>query len=166
VIPIIFAVSLVLLPSLLSQFLSGIGDAKVASIAQQISLFFNPTSAAYNVVYFLLVFGFTYFYTSIVFNPERIAENLQKSGGFIPGIRPGSQTSHYLMNVLNRITLAGALFLGLIAVMPSLFQNVIGVANLAIGGTGVLIVVSVVLELTREIESQLVMKRYEAFITK
>jgi preprotein translocase subunit SecY len=164
VIPIIFAVSLVLLPSLLSQFLTGVGNPKVAAIASQISVIFNPTSVLYNIGYFLLVFGFTYFYTSIVFNPERIAENLQKSGGFIPGIRPGEQTTKYLGQVLNRITLAGAVFLGLIAVLPSIFQNVIGVANLAVGGTGILIVVSVVLEMTREIESQLVMKRYETYI--
>jgi len=164
VIPIIFAVSLVLLPSLLSQFLSGVSNPKIANLASQIAVAFNPTSLLYNVGYFLLVFGFTYFYTSIVFNPERISENLQKSGGFIPGIRPGSQTTHYLTQVLNRITLAGAVFLGLIAVLPSFFQNIVGVANLAVGGTGILIVVSVVLEMTREIEAQLVMKRYEAFI--
>ena len=93
-----------------------------------------------------------------------IAENLQKGGGFIPGIRPGSQTEKYLTGILNRITLAGAVFLGLIAVLPSFFQNVIGVANLAIGGTGILIVVSVVLEMTRDLEAQLVMKRYESFL--
>jgi len=164
VIPIIFAVSLVLLPSLATQFLSGVGNPKIAQLANQISTFFNPTSLLYNFTYFLLVVGFTYFYTSVVFNPERISENLQKSGGFIPGIRPGAQTSKYLSSVLNRITLVGAVFLGLIAVLPSLFQNVIGVANLAIGGTGILIVVSVILEVTRDLESQLVMKRYETFL--
>ena len=164
VIPIIFAVSLVLLPSLLSQFLSGVPNQQVAQLATKIATSFNPQSLIYNVFYFFLVFGFTYFYTAVVFNPEKIAENLQKSGGFIPGIRPGSQTTKYLNNVLNRITLVGAVFLGLIAIMPSFFQNVIGVANLAIGGTGILIVVSVVLEMTRELESQLVMKRYDSFI--
>ncbi len=164
VIPIIFAVSLVLLPSLASQLLSGVPNAKVAQIATSISTTFNPNSVLYNVIYFLLVFGFTYFYTSVVFNPEKISENLQKSGGFIPGIRPGSQTTKYLSQILNRITLVGAAFLGLIAILPSFFQNAIGVANLAIGGTGILIVVSVVLEMTREIESQLVMKRYETYL--
>nr|AKQ03492.1 preprotein translocase subunit SecY, preprotein translocase subunit SecY [uncultured Microgenomates bacterium Rifle_16ft_4_minimus_38077] len=164
VIPIIFAVSLVLLPSLLSQFLSGVPNQQVAQLATKIATSFNPQSLIYNVFYFFLVFGFTYFYTAVVFNPEKIAENLQKSGGFIPGIRPGSQTTKYLNNVLNRITLVGAVFLGLIAIMPSFFQNVIGVANLAIGGTGILIVVSVVLEMTRELESQLVMKRYDSYI--
>ena len=164
VIPIIFAVSLVLLPSLVSQFLSGAGNPQVAQLATKIATLFNPQSFIYNVFYFLLVFGFTYFYTAIVFNPEKISENLQKNGGFIPGIRPGAQTAKYLSYVLNRITLVGATFLGLIAIMPSFFQNAIGVANLAIGGTGILIVVSVVLEITRELESQMVMKKYDAFI--
>lgn len=164
VIPIIFAVSLVLLPSLVSQFLVGAGNAKISQLASTVTTYFRPTSVIYNIVYFLLVFGFTYFYTTIVFNPEKISENLQKAGGFIPGIRPGSQTSKYLNKVLSRITMVGAMFLGLIAVLPSFFQGAIGVANLAIGGTGILIVVSVILEMTRELEAQLVMKRYETFL--
>jgi preprotein translocase subunit SecY len=164
VIPIIFAVSLVLLPSLVAQFLTGAGNVKLAQIAAKITTTFNPQSLIYNIFYFLLVFGFTYFYTAIVFNPEKIAENLQKSGGFIPGIRPGMQTVKYLSSILNRITLVGATFLGLIAILPSFFQNVMGVTNLAIGGTGILIVVSVVLEFTREIEAQLVMRKYEGFL--
>jgi preprotein translocase subunit SecY len=164
VIPIIFAVSLVLLPSLLGQFLANIPNAGIANFARNLATTFTPSSLIYNVTYFILVFGFTYFYTSVVFNPEKISENLQKSGGFIPGIRPGSHTTKYLNGILNKITLAGATFLGLIAVLPSLFQNVIGVSNLAIGGTGILIVVSVVLEATRNLESQLVMKRYENFL--
>ena len=164
VIPIIFAVSLVLLPSVIAQFLSGVQNQKIAQLSAQVALAFNPQSFLYNVVYFFLVFGFTFFYTSIVFNPEKISENLQKSGGFIPGIRPGKQTISYLNNVLIRITLVGASFLGLVAILPSFFQNTIGVSNLAIGGTGVLIVVSVVLELVRELESQLVMKKYDSFI--
>ena len=164
VIPIIFAVSLVMLPSLLGQFLQASSDPRLSQLAIKVTTLFDPTSVVYNLLYFLLVFGFTYFYTSIVFNPERISENLQKSGGFIPGIRPGPQTSKYLNGVLNRITLVGATFLGLIAILPSFFQNIIGVANLAVGGTGILIVVSVVLEMTREMEAQLVMKRYETFL--
>jgi preprotein translocase subunit SecY len=164
VIPIIFAVSLVLLPSMVGQFLSGVGNPKIAAMATSLAQNLNPQSFIYNLFYFFLVFGFTYFYTSIVFNPEKISENLQKASGFIPGIRPGKQTTSYLKRVLNRITMVGATFLGLVAIMPSIFQNAFGVANLAIGGTGVLIVVSVVLELTREMESQLVMKRYDAFL--
>lgn len=164
VIPIIFAVSLVLLPSLISQGLSGASNPQIAQFAVRLSQAFNPQTLLYNIFYFLLVFGFTYFYTAIVFSPEKISENLQKNGGFVPGIRPGSQTTKYLSGVLSRITLVGATFLGLIAVLPSFFQNAVGVANLAIGGTGILIVVSVVLEFTREIESQLVMRRYEGFL--
>ena len=108
--------------------------------------------------------GFTYFYTSIVFNPEKISENLQKNGGFIPGIRPGSQTIKYLNYVLNRVTLVGALFLGGIAVFPSLLSIFIGVSDLIIGGTGLLITVSVVLELTRNIEAQHVMTKYDSLL--
>jgi preprotein translocase subunit SecY len=164
VIPIIFAVSLVLMPSMISQFLSGAANPKIASLVNFLTNTFNPRSLVYNLFYFTLVVGFTYFYTAVVFNPQKISENLQKNGGFIPGIRPGSQTANYLSFVLNRITLVGAIFLGLVAILPSVFQNVIGVANLAIGGTGILIVVSVVLEVTRELESQLVMKKYEGFV--
>ena len=164
VIPIIFAVSLVLLPSLFTQFASAVSNPKIASIAQTLTKYFQPKSLIYNIVYFILVVGFTYFYTAVVFNPEKISENLQKNGGFIPGIRPGMQTAKYLSFILNRITLVGAVFLGLIAILPSLFQKAIGVANLAIGGTGILIVVSVVLEITRELEAQLVMKKYDTFL--
>lgn len=164
VIPIIFAVSLVLLPSLLAQFLTGVGNSQIANFAASLAQTFRPQSIIYNLVYFLLVFGFTYFYTAVVFNPEKISENLQKSGGFVPGIRPGSQTTKYLSYVLGRITAVGGVFLGLIAVAPSFFQNTLGVANLAIGGTGILIVVSVILEVTRELEGELVMRKYEGFI--
>lgn len=164
VIPIIFAVSLVLLPTLLSQFLAGSGNTDVARFAVTLANIFNPQAASYNIIYFALVVGFTYFYTSVVFNPEKIAENLTKSGGYIPGIRPGSATEKYLGRVLNRITLAGAVFLGLIAVMPAIFQGVVGLPNLAVGGTGLLIVVSVVLEITRDIESRLVMSRYDKLL--
>lgn len=164
VIPIIFAVSLVMLPSFLGQVLANAGNPIIANLAVRITQLFNPQSLVYNIVYFLFVFGFTYFYTAVVFSPEKISENLQKNGGFIPGIRPGTQTIKYLSYILNRITLVGATFLGLVAIMPSFFQSVIGVQTLAIGGTGILIVVSVVLEVTREIEGQLVMRRYDRFI--
>lgn len=163
VIPIIFAVSLVLLPSMLSQFLASVPNATIAGMALSISTKFNSQTLLYNVVYFFLVFGFTYFYTAVVFNPEKISEDLQKGGGFIPGIRPGKETEKYLSHVLSRITVVGGVFLGLIAVLPSFFQNAIGASNLAIGGTSILIVVSVVLEIIREIEGELVMERYEGF---
>jgi preprotein translocase subunit SecY len=145
---------------MITQFLGASGNPAIAGIASNIQTYFNPQSLVYNIVYFLLVVGFTYFYTSVVFNPQKISENLQKSGGFIPGIRPGSATISYLSYVLNRITLVGASFLGLVAVLPSLFQNSIGVSNLAIGGTGVLIAISVVLEIVREIEGDLLMSKY------
>lgn len=163
VIPIIFAVSLVLLPSMLGQFLGSVPNAGVANFAKTISTAFNPQSVVYNIVYFLLVFGFTYFYTAIVFNPEKVSENLQKGGGFIPGIRPGKETEKYLGHVLSRLTVVGGAFLGLIAVLPSLFQKSLGATNLAIGGTSVLILVSVALQLIREMEGELVMEKYEGF---
>jgi preprotein translocase subunit SecY len=164
VIPIIFAVSLVLMPTMLSQFLSGVSNPQVSQFATGLANLFQPNSASYNLIYFLLVVGFTYFYTSVVFNPEKIAENLQKNGGFIPGTRPGAQTIKYLNYVLSRITAAGAIFLGLIAVLPALVSTAIGIPDLVIGGTGILIVVAVLLEITRDIEAQLVMKRYESLL--
>jgi len=164
VIPIIFAVSLVLVPSLISQFLAGSANPVLANLASGIGRIFAPQSLVYNLVYFLLVFGFTYFYTAVVFNPDKIAENLQKGGGFIPGIRPGTSTSKHLSFVLSRITLVGGIFLGLVAILPSFFQKTIGVANLAIGGTGILIVVSVVLGVIQQLEGELSMRKYETFI--
>ena len=164
VIPIIFAVSLVLMPSMIGQFLSNVGNEKIASIASAIATNFNSQTVLYNIIYFFLVFGFTYFYTAVVFNPQKISEDLQKGGGFIPGIRPGKETEKYLSHVLSRITVVGGVFLGLIAVMPSLFTNFVGSSNMAIGGTSILIVVSVVLEIIREMEGELVMERYDRFI--
>lgn len=164
VIPIIFAVSLVLMPTMVSQFLGSVDNPEIARLASSLGAAFQPNTAIYNVVYFLLVVGFTYFYTSVVFNPQKIADNLQKNGGFIPGTRPGSHTVKYLSFVLNRITAAGAVFLGLIAVLPALVSTMVGIPDLVIGGTGILIVVAVILEITRNIEAQLVMKRYESLL--
>ncbi len=163
VIPIIFAVSLVLLPSLVGQFLSQIKSPFAVGFGRVLTGLFNPNSISYNVIYFLLVIGFTYFYTAITFNPKKIADEIQKYGGFIPGIRPGSPTASYLNYILTRITLAGALFLGLIAILPSLAQGSTGVSTLLVGGTGVLIVVSVVLETVKALEAQLVMRNYDEF---
>ncbi|KKS81026.1 MAG: Protein translocase subunit SecY [Candidatus Woesebacteria bacterium GW2011_GWC1_43_10b] len=164
VIPIIFAVSLVLLPSLVSNFLSVSGNPTLVDLAGKLGQFFKPDSVTYNLFYFGLVVAFTYFYTAVVFNPEKIAENLQKSAGFIPGVRPGQQTEKYLSYILNRVTLIGAVFLGLIAVLPSVFQVITGSPNLVIGGTGILIIVSVVLEVVRNLEGEIVMKRYDNFL--
>lgn len=161
VIPIIFAVSLVLMPSMIGQFLSSVPNERIAGVARAITAGFSSETVIYNVVYFFLVFGFTYFYTAVVFNPEKIAEDLQKGGGFIPGIRPGKETEKYLSHVLSRITVVGGAFLGMIAILPSIFQKTIGSSSIAIGGTSILIVVAVVLEIVREIEGELVMERYD-----
>lgn len=163
VIPIIFAVSLVLLPSLAGRFLEQIKNPLAVGFGRVLTGLFNPSSISYNLIYFLLVIGFTYFYTAITFNPKKIADEIQKYGGFIPGIRPGSPTASYLNYILTRITLAGALFLGLIAILPSLAQGTTGVSTLLVGGTGVLIVVSVVLETVKALEAQLVMRNYDEF---
>lgn len=162
VIPIIFAISIILFPSMVAQFFVGARTEWVAAAAQWIiDLFKNQTF--YGVFYFGLVVLFTYFYTAVIFHPDQIADNLQKQGGFIPGIRPGRFTAEYLGKVTNRILLAGSLFLGLIAVLPLLMQVFTGTQVLVIGGTSILIVVSVVIETVKQVESQLTMREYEGF---
>lgn len=164
VIPIIFAVSLVLLPSLVGTFLQSAPNPALARIGGILSTGFNPSGILYNAIYFFLVVGFTYFYTAVIFNPTKIATEIQKNGGFIPGIRPGSATSAFLNYILTRITLAGALFLGAIAIMPSIAQQITNIQTLLLGGTGILIVVSVVLELVKNLEAQLLTRSYEGFL--
>ena len=164
VIPIIFAVSLVLMPSMLGQFLQGSGTPVVANVAGALVRLFQPGQTLYNVVYFGLVVGFTYFYTAVTFNPDKIADDIKKYGGFVPGIRPGRATADYLSYILTRITLVGGLFLGVIAVLPSITQGFTGIATLTIGGTGLLIVVSVVLDTLKQIEAMLVTREYEGFL--
>lgn len=164
VIPIIFAVSLILLPSMVGNFLQNVPNPILAKVAQGLATAFRPGGLIYNLVYFLLVIGFTYFYTAIVFNPEKIADEIKKHGGFVPGIRPGKPTVEYLNRVLTRITLVGAIFLGLIAILPSLAQGLTGVATMTIGGTGILIVVSVILETTKQLEAMMVMRSYDGFL--
>lgn len=164
VIPIIFAVSMVLLPSLVGGFLQQVRQPAIVNFGRLLSILFNPNSVTYNVIYFLLVIGFTYFYTAITFNPTKIAGEIQKYGGFIPGIRPGGSTANYLNYILTRITIAGALFLGAIAILPSLARGSTGVPTFLIGGTSVLIIVSVVLETVKALEAQLVMRNYEGFL--
>lgn len=163
VIPIIFAVSLILLPSLFANYLTASSNAVLRNFATNIAIWFNPNGGIYNVAYFLLVVVFTYFYTAVVFNPKKIADEIQKYGGFIPGVRPGTPTAKYLSYILARITSAGAIFLGLIAVLPALARSVTSVQTLILGGTGILIVVSVVLETIKAIEAQLVMRNYEGY---
>lgn len=166
VIPIIFAVSITLLPSMLGRFLEKAPNPVVAGLAKFFATTFNPGGLVYNLSYFFLVVGFTYFYTAVIFNPPKIAEEIKKYGGFIPGIRPGSPTAEYLGYIISRITLAGALFLGLIAILPSVAQNAFGISTLSIGGTGILIVVSVILETTKMIESMIQMRGYDKFLEK
>lgn len=164
VIPIIFAISLILLPSMLGRFLEQVPNPQVASVARIVANMFDPGGIVYNLTYFLLVIGFTYFYTAVTFNPTKIASEIQKYGGFIPGIRPGSPTASYLNYILTRITLAGAIFLGVIAILPSLARGATGVTTLMLGGTGILIVVSVVLETAKQLEAMLIMRSYEGFL--
>ncbi len=164
VIPIIFAVSLVLAPSMIGQFLANNPNPALSRFGQTLTHAFTPSNPIYTLVYFGLVLGFTFFYTAIVFNPTKIADEIKKVGGFIPGIRPGSATSEYLSFVLTRITLPGGIFLGAIAVLPSVIQGFTGIKALAIGGTGLLIVVSVVLETVRKMEAQLVTRNYDKFV--
>lgn len=165
VIPIIFAVSLVLLPSFGSQFLAQSPVPVLQSIGRFLTLNFQPDGVAYNLTYFLLVIGFTFFYTAVVFNPTKIADEIKKYGGFIPGIRPGSATASYLNYILVRITLAGALFLGTIAVMPSVVSSLTGISTLVVGGTSLLIVVSVILDTAKQFESKLIEKNYDKFLS-
>ncbi len=164
VIPIIFAIALVLAPSMLANLLTGISNPAVASAAASFSAWFTPTSFAYNIFYFVMVVSFTYFYTAVVFDTDKIADQLKQNGGYVPGIRPGKETSKYLSHIVKRTTLAGAMFLGVIAILPSLVQAMTGITTLTIGGTSILIVVSVVLETYRKTQSYQVAKSYDSFI--
>ena len=160
VIPIIFAISVILFPPMVAQFfVRSRAEWLVAAAQFTIELFQNQLF--YGISYFVLVFGFTYFYTAVIFKPDQIAENLQKQGGFIPGIRPGASTVAYLGQTMNRIVLPGAVFLSLIAVLPLGMQYFTGSQLLVIGGTSLLIVVSVAIEMVRQVNAQLVMRDYE-----
>ncbi len=160
VIPIIFALSILLFPQIVFNFLAKItAYPTVASWAQTLTVFFS-NQAVYGIFYFVLVVLFTYFYTAVTFDPKMISENLQKGGAFIPGVRPGEHTRDHLGSIVTRITLVGALFLGTIAVLPIIMQGVTGNQSLAIGGTSLLIVVSVVLDLLKKIDAQVTMREY------
>jgi len=162
VIPIIFAMSLMIVPGVVGKYLENARSAGIKEFASSIVSFFQ-NNVYYGIIYFLLVVIFTYFYTSIVFKPTQVAENLQKQGGFIPGIRPGSETKGYLGTVVARITLVGALFLGLIAVLPFIVQAITNIDTLVLGGTGILILVSVIIETMRQIDSQIIMHTYDRY---
>lgn len=162
VIPIIFAISIMLLPQFLGQVLAAFKTTWALSASKFMTGLFS-NNVLYSVIYFLLVIIFTYFYTMVTFDPKEISLNLQRNGGFIPGIRPGQPTAQFLKQILNRITFVGALFLGVVAVLPSVMKGITGASFLSIGGTALLIVVSVALETMKQIESQLVMREYEGF---
>ena len=159
VIPIIFALSILLFPQMIGNFLASSTNAMVQSISKVLASF-SQTSLLYAVLYFILVFLFTYFYTAVTFDPESLSINLQKNGAFIPGIRPGASTSTYISKVLSRITLLGAVFLGFVAVLPLIIQSISGITAIALGGTALLIVVSVVLDLIKKVDAQISMREY------
>ena len=159
VIPIIFAVSIILFPPLIAQFFVGKGGFLGEAAEWTVTTFQNQT--VYGVLYFLLVFGFTYFYTAVIFQPQKMAENLQRQGAFIPGIRPGKETELYLSKTMNRLLFGGALFLSAIAILPLILQGALGTQSLAIGGTSLLIVVSVAIETAKQIDAQLTMHEYD-----
>ncbi len=160
-IPLIFAMSMMIFPGIVASFFVQHSNEMVRNAALFVSSTFQPGNLIYGVLYFIMVFLFTYFYTSIVFDPKNVADNLQKHGGFVPGMRPGTSTAEFLGRVLGRITFLGATFLGIIAVIPFIGQALTNITTLAIGGASVLIVVGVVLESIRQIDSQLTMRDYD-----
>lgn len=162
VIPIIFALSMMIFPGVIAKFFEQARSEQLANAAAWIANLFQ-NDIFYGVFYFVLVVMFTFFYTSVIFHPKQVAENLQKRGGFIPGLRPGTETANYISNVIGKITFVGAFFLAFIAVLPFVVQAITDIKTLVLGGTGILIVVSVVLETLRQIKAQLVMRRYDQY---
>jgi preprotein translocase subunit SecY len=163
-IPILFAVSLIILPTLFARYFSASSSALGQELGKRLLYLLDPSHFFYNLFYFFLVAIFTYFYTAVTFNPEKVAGEIKKSGGFIPGVRPGRPTAQYLGWILVRLTLVGAVFLGGIAVIPSLLSGTTDLLTLTLGGSGLLIVVSVVLDTLRQVESHLLTRDYEGFL--
>lgn len=163
VMPIIFAISLMMLPSFVGRLLLLAPNPSLISLGEKIIIHFSPTSLVYLLTYFVLVFAFSYFSAIIFFNAQDISDELKKSGAFVPGIRPGSATRKFLEFVVTRITFAGAIFLASIAVLPSIAQIMTGIQSLAVGGTSILIVVSVILDTSKQINSQLLSENYEKY---
>ncbi|HPN89570.1 MAG TPA: preprotein translocase subunit SecY, partial [Candidatus Paceibacterota bacterium] len=159
VMPIIFALSILLFPQMIFGFLAGYDNEFISNVASFINSLLN-NNWLYAGLYFLLVFAFTYFYSAVTFDPEAISTNLQKNGAFIPGVRPGRSTAEYLSKILTRLTLIGAIFLGFVAVLPILLRSLTGIASLSIGGTSLLIVVSVALEFVKQVDAQVSMREY------
>jgi preprotein translocase subunit SecY len=164
-IPLIFAVSIMVFPGTIANFMTGSDRQWVRDLAEDMTRFFDANTVQYQVIYFLMVVAFTYFYTMVVFQQQNIAENLQKQGAFIPGIRPGPNTNRYLTGVVTRITLVGALFLGTIAILPFIAAEITGVQALLLSSTSLLIVVGVAVDTMRQLEAQLMMRNYEGFIS-
>jgi len=165
-VPVIFSSSIMLLPGWAASYLVGSEVNWLSRAAGVVSNIFNPDGAIYWALYFVLVIGFTYFYTTVVFEQQNLAQTLQRQGGFVPGIRPGKRTSDYLAGVVQRITLVGAVFLGLIAITPFLMRGVTGSSTMLVTSTGLLIVVGTVLDTMKQLEAQLLMRHYEGFIKK
>lgn len=159
VVPIIFAVSILIFPQMIGQLLATSSQDTLRSIAGAVNNLLQ-NQWVYGSVYFFLVVAFTYFYTAVMFDPEKTAENLQKNGAFIPGYRPGLATAEYIAHVLARVTLFGAVFLGLVAVLPVIVQGITGITAIAVGGTSLLIAVSVVLDVIKKVDAQLSMREY------
>jgi preprotein translocase subunit SecY len=163
VVPIIFAIALLTMPTFIGQFFHQARTPWIAHFATWLIQTFQPNTITYNMSYFLLVFAFTFFYTFIIFKPDRVAENLQKQGGYIPGVRPGKETELYVYKVLTRLTLFGALFLALIAILPAILEHQFPSQSILLRGTSLLIVISVILETARQIQSQYIMRTYDAY---
>ena len=160
VIPIIFALSILLFPQMIGTFLARFTSHPIIVKISHALISFTNTNILYAIFYFIFVFLFTYFYTAVTFDPEALSTNLQKNGAFIPGIRPGMHTSEYISKVLSRITLLGATFLGFVAILPLIMQFITGNTSFALGGTSILIVVSVVLDLMKKVDAQISMREY------
>lgn len=163
-IPLIFASSMLILPGVIASYFQYAESPIVANMAQGIVSIFNQEQIFYWILYFMMVVGFTYFYTDVIFQQQNMAENLQKHGGFIPGIRPGARTAEYLNRVLRRITLVGALFLGSVAVLPFFVSRLTPMQTMIVTSTGLLIVVGVVIDTMKQLEAQLLMRHYEGFL--
>jgi preprotein translocase subunit SecY len=163
-IPLIFASTLLIFPGVIAGYFQYVDNAFISGVATGIVNALNTQGAFYWTFYFFMVVGFTYFYTDIMFQQQNIPESLQRQGGFIPGIRPGARTAEYLNRVLRRITLAGALFLGAVAVLPYFAARVTPMQTMIITSTGLLIVVGVVIDTMKQLEAQLLMRHYEGFL--
>ena len=163
-IPLIFAFSIMVMPSIVASYFIGSESVGLSNFARSVSDLFSPAGNLYWVITFFLVMLFAFFYTFVVFQQQNLADNLQKNGGFIPGIRPGRSTEVYLNRVILRITVAGALFLATVAILPVFARGISGVSQLGLSAAALLIVVGVALDTMRQLESQLMMRRYEGFI--